>query len=120
MILTISKQGWVVIPAELRKKYHLTPGTKVVIVDYGVVLAIVPAMKDPVKQGHGMLKVVLVDSGTAQRARRGPQTRRSQALITLWLIQWKCLPQFVNTLIRKAREKCNAMCAYEPEDDWVM
>lgn len=56
MTLTISNKGWVVIPAELRKKYHLTPGTEVVIVDYGGVLAIVPAMKDPVKQGYGMLK----------------------------------------------------------------
>lgn len=56
MTLTISSKGWVVIPAELRKKYNLTPGTEVVIVDYGGVLAIVPAMKDPVKQGYGMLK----------------------------------------------------------------
>ena len=56
MTLTISNKGWVVIPADLRKKYNLTPGTEVVIVDYGGVLAIVPAMKDPVKQGYGMLK----------------------------------------------------------------
>lgn len=56
MTLTISNKGWVVIPAELRKKYNLTPGTQVVIVDYGGVLAIVPAMKDPIKQGYGMLK----------------------------------------------------------------
>ena len=56
MTLTISNKGWVVIPAALRKKYNLTPGTEVVIVDYGGVLAIVPAMKDPVKQGYGMLK----------------------------------------------------------------
>ena len=56
MVLTISKRGWVVIPAELRKKYHLHPGTEVVIVDYGGVLAIVPAMRDPVKQGRGLLK----------------------------------------------------------------
>ena len=56
MTLTISNKGWVVIPAELRKKYNLTPGSEVVIVDYGGVLAIIPAMKDPVKQGYGMLK----------------------------------------------------------------
>jgi len=46
----------VVIPAELRKKYHLTPGTEVVVVDYGGVLSIIPAMRDPVKQGRGLLK----------------------------------------------------------------
>ena len=56
MTLTISNKGWVVIPSELRKKDHLHPGTEVVIVDYGGVLAIVPAMRDPVKQGRGMLK----------------------------------------------------------------
>ena len=56
MALTISNKGWVVIPAELRKKYNLLPGTEVVIVDYGGVLAIVPALKDPIKQGRGILK----------------------------------------------------------------
>jgi AbrB family looped-hinge helix DNA binding protein len=56
MALTISNKGWVVIPAELRKKYNLLPGTEVVIVDYGGVLAIIPALKDPIKQGRGMLK----------------------------------------------------------------
>jgi AbrB family looped-hinge helix DNA binding protein len=54
--LTISNKGWVVIPAELRKKYHLTPGTEVIIVDYGGVLSIVPAYKDPIKKGRGLLK----------------------------------------------------------------
>ena len=56
MTITISNKGWVVIPAELRKKYNLLPGTEVVIVDYGGVLAIIPALKDPIKQGRGMLK----------------------------------------------------------------
>ena len=56
MFLTISNKGWVVIPAEYRKKYNLRAGTKVVIVDYGGVLAIVPAVKDPVKKGYGLLK----------------------------------------------------------------
>ena len=56
MSLTISNKGWVVIPAELRKKYNLQPGTQVIIVDYGGVLSIVPALKNPVKQGRGLLK----------------------------------------------------------------
>jgi AbrB family looped-hinge helix DNA binding protein len=54
--LTISNKGWVVIPAELRKKYHLTPGTEVAVVDYGGVLSLVPASKNPIKDGAGMLK----------------------------------------------------------------
>lgn len=56
MNVTISQKGWVVIPAELRKKYHLSPGTEVVVVDYGGVLSIIPAMRDPIQQGRGLLK----------------------------------------------------------------
>lgn len=55
-IHSISNKGWVVIPAELRKKYGLEPGAEVRIIDYGGVLAIVPAMREPVKQAAGMLK----------------------------------------------------------------
>jgi AbrB family looped-hinge helix DNA binding protein len=55
-IHNISQKGWVVIPAELRKKYGLKPGAEVRIVDYGDVLAIVPALRDPVEQAAGMVK----------------------------------------------------------------
>ena len=56
MALTISNKGWVVIPADLRKKYNLLPGAEVVIVDYGGVLAIIPALKNPIKHWRGLLK----------------------------------------------------------------
>lgn len=56
MILTISNKGWVVIPAELRKKYALDPGSEVTLVDYGGVIAIIPALKDPINDAAGMLK----------------------------------------------------------------
>ena len=55
-IHSVSNKGWVVIPAELRRKYGLKPGTEVRIVDYGGVLAIIPAMREPVRQAAGMLK----------------------------------------------------------------
>ena len=55
-IHSISNKGWVVIPAELRKKYGLKPGTEVRIVDYGGVLAIIPMMDEVVEQAAGMLK----------------------------------------------------------------
>ncbi len=55
-VATISAKGWLVIPAELRKKYDLQPGSRVMLVDYGGVLAIVPAMENPVEQSAGMLK----------------------------------------------------------------
>lgn len=55
-IHSVSHKGWVVIPAELRKKYGLKPGAEVRIVDYGGVLAIVPALSAPVEQAAGMVK----------------------------------------------------------------
>ena len=57
VICTVSNKGWVVIPVELRKKYGLKPGTEVRIVDYGGVLAIIPALREPVNQAAGMLKI---------------------------------------------------------------
>ena len=56
MNVKLSQKGWVVIPASIRKKYGLKPGANLQVVDYGGVLAIVPAFKDPVKDGAGMLK----------------------------------------------------------------
>ena len=56
MITVVSKKGAIQIPAELLKKYELVEGSEVIIVDYGGVLSIVPALKDPIKQGRGILK----------------------------------------------------------------
>jgi AbrB family looped-hinge helix DNA binding protein len=56
MPVTISQKGWVVIPADLRKRYNLHPGVEVTVVDYGGVLALVPTMARPVRQAAGMLK----------------------------------------------------------------
>jgi AbrB family looped-hinge helix DNA binding protein len=56
MTVTVSEKGWVVIPAELRRKHKLHPGTEVQVVDYGGVLALVPKLSDPVNQAAGMLK----------------------------------------------------------------
>jgi len=50
MAVTVSQKGWVVIPAELRKKYNLHPGPEVSVVDYEGVLALVPTLAKPVRQ----------------------------------------------------------------------
>ena len=55
-MVTVSGKGWVVIPQEIRKRHNLKKGDKVHIIDYGGVVAIVPASKDPVAEGFGMLK----------------------------------------------------------------
>ncbi len=55
-IHTISEKGWIVIPADLRRKYQLKPGDTVHIVDYGGVLSIIPQKKDVVAEALGMLR----------------------------------------------------------------
>ena len=53
---TVSAKGWVVIPAPYRHRHHLTPGTKVQILDYGGSIGIVPAMANPVRDARGLLR----------------------------------------------------------------
>jgi AbrB family looped-hinge helix DNA binding protein len=53
---TLSEKGWVVIPQELRKRYHLKKGDKVHFIDYGGMVAIVPISREPLKDAAGMLK----------------------------------------------------------------
>jgi AbrB family looped-hinge helix DNA binding protein len=55
-IAKVSKKGWVVIPHEIRERYGIRPGDKVHIIDYGGRIAIVPALKDPIRELHGMFK----------------------------------------------------------------
>ena len=55
MNVKLSQKGWIVIPAALREKYGLKPGAHLQVVDYGGVLALVPAFKDPINQGAGFL-----------------------------------------------------------------
>ena len=54
-IAKISSKGWVVIPSELRKKYNLSSGHHVKVVDYGGVLSLVPLLNDPIEEGMGVL-----------------------------------------------------------------
>ena len=56
MTLKISQKGWVVIPADLRRKYDLKPGDEVQVVDYGGVLSLIPASEDPLEAAAGMLE----------------------------------------------------------------
>ena len=53
MNVTVSRKGWVVIPAALRKKYGLKPGKCLQVVDYGGQLGLVPAVDEPVEAARG-------------------------------------------------------------------
>lgn len=77
MIVKISQKGWVVIPAELRKKYDLKPGVEIHVVDYGGVLSLIPATEDPVQYAAGMLggEVSLTQALLAERERERARER---------------------------------------------
>jgi AbrB family looped-hinge helix DNA binding protein len=52
----VSTKGWIVIPKALRKKHRIAEGTRIQIVEYGDILALVPLPDDPARALHGMLK----------------------------------------------------------------
>jgi AbrB family looped-hinge helix DNA binding protein len=56
-IVTLSQKGWVVIPAELREKYHWKSGDKVKVVDYGGIVSLIPILENPEDEGAGALKL---------------------------------------------------------------
>ena len=70
---TLSEKGWVVIPQELRERYGLKKGDRVHVIDYGGVIAIVPASESPIKTAMGMLK------GKTSLTKELAKTRRQDA-----------------------------------------
>lgn len=57
MTVTISAKGQLVIPAAIRKRYHLTPKTRLDVLDTGRAIVIRPAPKgDPFRASYGLLK----------------------------------------------------------------
>jgi AbrB family looped-hinge helix DNA binding protein len=51
----VSTKGWIVIPAALRRRYRLKPGTVVEFREEGEKLFIVPNIVDPVEELFGKL-----------------------------------------------------------------
>lgn len=76
----LSKNGWVVIPQELRERYGLRKSDRVRVIDYGGVISIVPASKTPIKDAMGMLKgetSLVKELVKSRRQERCPRYRRS-------------------------------------------
>ena len=68
-VKTLAK-GQIVIPAELRKKYHIEPGTELQIMEYGGIIYLVPPVDDPIKAAEGSLPSRPSLAGQLLRERR--------------------------------------------------
>ncbi len=53
-VKTLSK-GQIVIPAEMRKRYHIEAGTELQVMEYGGIIYLIPPVDDPVKAACGLL-----------------------------------------------------------------
>ncbi|SPF41683.1 Transcriptional regulator, AbrB family (fragment) [Syntrophobacter sp. SbD1] len=51
----VSSKGWIVIPAALRKRYHLKPGSIIEFREEGEKIVLVPGGPDPVDAFFGIL-----------------------------------------------------------------
>jgi len=67
----VSTKGWIVIPASLRRRYGLKPGTLVEIEEAGDRIVIIPRMSDPVEELYGKLagETSLTDALLEDRAK---------------------------------------------------
>ena len=51
----VSAKGWIVIPAALRRRYGLTPGTLVIFQEAGDKIIVIPQVSDPIDELYGKL-----------------------------------------------------------------
>ncbi len=68
-VKTLAK-GQIVIPAGLRKKYHIEPGTELQIMEYSGIIYLVPPVEDPIKAAQGSLPSRPSLAGQLLRERR--------------------------------------------------
>jgi AbrB family looped-hinge helix DNA binding protein len=74
----VSAKGWVVIPAVLRKRFGIKPGTSIEFQEAGERIVLIPGTKDPVDEFYGKLagKISLTDALLEERTK---EVRREQA-----------------------------------------
>jgi AbrB family looped-hinge helix DNA binding protein len=67
---TLGEKGQIVIPADIRARYELTPGTQVEFVDEGGVIRLLVRRRVPVSDpaaGFGLVKVKRTKTGSQRR-----------------------------------------------------
>jgi len=53
---TVTIRGQTAIPAEIRRKYNIKPGTRLEWIDDGRTITVIPVPEDPVKALRGKIK----------------------------------------------------------------
>lgn len=53
-IIKVAVKGQIVIPAALRKKYHITKGTRVMVTERNGELVLKPLLSNPIEEAKGM------------------------------------------------------------------
>jgi len=56
MTVTVSRKGQLVIPAQVRRRYRLLPGSHVEVLDSGQEIILVPVPKSAFRASRGLLK----------------------------------------------------------------
>lgn len=54
IVRTLAK-GQIVIPADIRKKYRIEPGTEIQIMEYEGIIYLIPPVGDPIRSACGIL-----------------------------------------------------------------
>jgi AbrB family looped-hinge helix DNA binding protein len=66
IVKTLSK-GQIVIPAEMRKRYHIEPGTELRVIEYGGIIYLIPPVEDPIQAACGSLRSLTSKPSLAER-----------------------------------------------------
>ncbi len=77
----LSLKGQVVIPAHFRKKYGITPGAIVEVIDAGDRIVLRPAPKDPVEEVMGILRGEASLTRELLRARKAERDIEEKSLV---------------------------------------
>jgi bifunctional DNA-binding transcriptional regulator/antitoxin component of YhaV-PrlF toxin-antitoxin module len=56
METTVSERGQTAVPAVIRRRHHIKPHTKLVWLDLGKTISVIPETEDPVETLRGMFK----------------------------------------------------------------
>ncbi|MFA5844529.1 MAG: AbrB/MazE/SpoVT family DNA-binding domain-containing protein [Coriobacteriia bacterium] len=56
MIVKVSSKGQIVLPVEIRRKYGISAGQRLRLLDVGGHFSLIPVMEDAIAESFGMLK----------------------------------------------------------------